>query len=89
MNKITENTIEQLEKIGYKDIYAPDIAPDGETPERETYEQVLLLNRLQNAIKRINKSIPADAQAEAIKEIQRIASPGLLENTKSFHSKYN
>ncbi|HHV04210.1 MAG TPA: type I restriction endonuclease subunit R, partial [Bacteroidales bacterium] len=90
MTRITEHSIESfaielLDKLGYEYIYAPNIAPDGETPERETYEQVLLIERLQNAVKRINKSIPADAQAEAIKEIQRIASPELLANNEAFH----
>lgn len=90
MTRITENIIENFaielfEKLGYEYIYAPNIAPDGETPERETYEQVLLVERLQNAVKRINKSIPPDAQAEAIKEIQRIASPELLANNEVFH----
>jgi len=90
MTRITENNIEEfaiklLDKLGYEYIYAPNIAPDGETPERKTYEQVLLIDRLQKAVKRINKSIPADAQAEAIKEIQRIASPELLMNNETFH----
>ena len=90
MSRITEHSIEEfaielLDKLGYEYIYAPNIAPDGETPERETYEQVLLVERLQNAVKRINKSIPAAAQAEAIKEIQRIASPELLANNEAFH----
>jgi len=90
MTRITEHSIEAfaielLDKLGYEYIYAPNIAPDGETPERETYEQVLLVERLQNAVKRINKSMPADAQAEAIKEIQRIASPELLANNEAFH----
>ncbi|WKZ75440.1 MAG: type I restriction endonuclease subunit R [Vicingaceae bacterium] len=90
MTRITENIIEAfaielLDKLGYEYIYAPDIAHDGENPERDSYAQVLLLNRLQNAVKRINHSIPADAQAEAIKEIQRIASPELLTNNETFH----
>ena len=90
MTRITENIIEAfaielLDKLGYEYIYAPDIAYDGETPERDSYAQVLLLNRLQNAVKRINHSIPSDAQAEAIKEIQRIASPELLTNNETFH----
>ncbi|MBF0379099.1 MAG: type I restriction endonuclease subunit R [Desulfamplus sp.] len=90
MTRITEHSIEAfaielLDKLGYEYIYAPNIAPDGETPERETYEQVLLVERLQNAVKRINKFMPADAQAEAIKEIQRIASPELLANNEAFH----
>ncbi len=88
--RITENIIEAfaielLNNLGYEYIYAPDIAYDGENPERDSYAQVLLLNRLQNAVKRINYSIPADAQAEAIKEIQRIASPELLTNNETFH----
>jgi type I restriction enzyme R subunit len=90
MTRITEHSIESfaielLDNLGYEYLYAPNIAPDGETPERETYEQVLLVERLQNAVKRINKSIPADAQAEAIKEIQRISSPELLANNEAFH----
>jgi len=90
MTRITENIIEAfaielLDKLGYEYIYAPDIAHDGENPERDSYAQVLLLNRLQNAVKRINHNIPADAQAEAIKEIQRIASPELLTNNETFH----
>lgn len=90
MSTITESDIEQLvislfREQGYEYIYAPDIAPDGKTPERESYEQVLLLERLKNAIRRLNKSVPAYAQAEAIKDIQRIASPELLANNEAFH----
>jgi type I restriction enzyme R subunit len=90
MTKIVENTIESfaielLSRLGYEYIYGPDIAPDGENPERESYEQVLLIKHLQNAVKRINPGIPADGQAEAIKAIQRIASPDLLANNETFH----
>ncbi len=90
MTRITENIIEAfaielLDKLGYEYIYAPDIAPDAEHAERDNFEQVLLLNRLQNAVKRINPDFPADTQAEAIKEIQRIASPELLSNNEAFH----
>ena len=90
MSKLTENSIETLaiellEKQGYDYIHAPDIAPDSKSPERESFEQVLLLNRLEKAVKRINPSIPAEVRAEAIKEIQRIASPDLLTNNEIFH----
>jgi type I restriction enzyme R subunit len=90
MTRITENIIESfaielLDKLGYAYIYGPDIAPDSENPERESFEQVLLVQRLQNAVRKINPSIPADAQTEAIKEIQRIASPELIANNEVFH----
>jgi len=48
MKLITENTIEAFsielfEKLGYDYVYAPDIAPDGDMPERDSYEPVLLV----------------------------------------------
>ncbi|HIP31273.1 MAG TPA: type I restriction endonuclease subunit R [Lutibacter sp.] len=90
MTRITENTIEEftinlLEHLGYQYIYAPDIAPDTDQAERASYEDVLLVERLQNAIRRINPNIPHDSQEEALKEIQRINSPELLNNNEAFH----
>ncbi len=90
MTRITENTIEAfaielLDKLGYEYIYGPDIAHDGINPERNSYAQVLLLGRLQSAVKRINHGIPVDSQKEAVKEIQRIASPEMLTNNETFH----
>ena len=89
-SKITESAIETfaielLEKQGYHYIYAPDIAPDGERQERKSYEDVLLTERLQNAIRGINPNVPADSLDEALKEIQRINSPELLANNEAFH----
>jgi type I restriction enzyme R subunit len=90
MTKITETTIEEfaielLERLGYQYIYAPDIAHDGENPERNSYEEVLLTGRLQEAIRRINPKVPYDSREDALKEIQRINSPELLANNESFH----
>jgi type I restriction enzyme R subunit len=90
MKRITENSIEEfaielLEKLGYESVYGPDIAPDGEIPERESYEQVLLIDRLRKALKRINRNMPADVLEDAIKEIRRIHSPELLTNNETFH----
>ena len=90
MNKITESaieeyTIELLESQGFSYIYGPDIAPDSENPERQSFEEVLFLDRLRSAIQKINPSIPYDAQEDAIKQIQRINSPELISNNESFH----
>lgn len=90
MTRISENhiellAIEHLEAIGYQYIYAPDIAPDGETPERESYEQVLLIERLRKAVRKINFSLSTDVLEEAIKELQRIHSPETLTNNETFH----
>ena len=57
MNRITENAIEKLviellEKQGYLYVYAPD----SDTPERNRFEDVLLLERLQSAVDRITQN---------------------------------
>jgi type I restriction enzyme R subunit len=89
-NKITESAIEELaidllEKQSYQYIYAPDIAPDSETPERNSFEDVLLVERLKKAVGRINPTIPADAREDAIKQILRLNSPEPIANNEAFH----
>lgn len=96
MTRITESTIESfaielLEKLGYESVYGPDIALDGDTStgsmsdKRESYEQVLLIDRLRKALKHINRNMPADILEDAVKEIRRIHSPELLTNNETFH----
>ncbi|GFO96062.1 HsdR family type I site-specificdeoxyribonuclease [groundwater metagenome] len=84
-DKIEIFAIELLEKQGYQYVYAPDIAPDSETPERARFEDVFLLERLRKAVGRINPSIPADVREDAIKQIQRLNSPELIANNETFH----
>jgi hypothetical protein len=61
MTRITESSIEEfaielLEKSGYQYLCAPDIASDSDTPERNRFEDVLLLERLQSAVGRITQN---------------------------------
>ncbi len=90
MSRITENVIEEfcielLEKQGYETIYAPDIAPDSENPQRSSFEAVLLTARLNDAVARLDPTIPPEAQQAAIKDVSRIHSPELLTNNETFH----
>jgi len=89
-DKITESAIEQLaiellEKSGYQYVYGPDIAPDSETPERKSFEDVLLIERLTAAVTRINPNVPLDAREDAVKQLLRLNSPELISNNESFH----
>lgn len=90
MTKITENdieiwAIEELENLGWKYIHGATIAPDGESPERNSFSDVVLENRLREAVQRLNTSIPFDAQEEAIKKVVRIHSPEIMANNQEFH----
>lgn len=90
MPKITENkielyAIEELKNLGYSYIYGPDIAPEGQAEERETFAEVILKERLRNAIHRINPDIPPHAKEEALKQALRIGSPDLVSDNETFH----
>jgi type I restriction enzyme R subunit len=90
MEHLTENAIEAFaiklfERLGYSYVYAPEIAPDADRPERSRYDEVLLSERLHTAVRRINPFISLAVQQEAIKEVGRIHSPELLANNEAFH----
>lgn len=90
MSKLNESAIEAfaitlLEQQGYIAIHGPDIAPDGDTPERSDYAQVLLTGRLDKAIRRINPRLSEDVLQQARKEVERVQSQDLLANNEAFH----
>ena len=90
MNRITEHEIEEfalqlLEDAGYQYLDPTDIAPGGQEEERVSHQQVLFLDRLQQAIARINPTIPPDVQQEALKQVLRHNSPELIANNETFH----
>ena len=63
MTKFTESHIEDtaldwFSGLGYAVAHGPEISPDGPTPERVSYDQVLLVTRLQGALERINPHLP-------------------------------
>ena len=90
MTKITENeielfAIELLEKLGFEYIYAPNIAPDSETPMRESFEDVILKEKLQNSLTAINPTLEYDQIEYAVKQIERLKTTELLTDNEAFH----
>ena len=80
MTKLTESSIENwaielLQAQGYTYLAGSDIAPDAPAAERTRYDEVVLVERLRTAVRRINPLIPIAAQDEAIAQVLRIASP--------------
>ena len=90
MKPITENIIEEsaieiLQSQGWEYANGKEISPEGLFCERENYSQIVLANRLRNAIAKINPEIPIDAQEAAVQKVLRIASPEMLHNNEEFH----
>ena len=89
MNSISENEIEEialsyLQNMGYTHVLGTTIAPDGEHPERQ-YNEVVLVTRLRDAIDKLNPSITQDAKEDALKKALRTDSPVALINNENFH----
>lgn len=85
----TESDLEQaalewFEELNYEKAYGPDISPEGEYPERQFYHDVILKDRLREALIRINKHVPREAIEEAIRIVEVPRSPSLLINNKAF-----
>lgn len=87
---ITEDTVEQaalgiFTDLGYTYADASQIAPDGSAPERGAYGDVILAERLSAAVERLNPNIPAEACADAIKQLSISETPSLVEENRRIH----
>lgn len=82
---IEKLAIEELQALGYHYVHGTTLAPDGEFPERQSYADILLTNRLHAAINKLNPTIPEPARTDALNQVLRIASPDLLANNENFH----
>lgn len=82
--QIEQVIIQEFIELGYQYINGTDISPDGSMHERE-YNEVVLKNRLQEAIAKLNPTIPYEAQEEALRKVLRSDSPELFQNNYQFH----
>jgi type I restriction enzyme R subunit len=83
MAKLTESAVEDFaiklfERLGYSYFHSDQL-------ERNRPDEVVLLDRLTAAVKRINPTIPELARQQAVKDITRIQSPDTLANNETFH----
>ena len=83
---LEEAAIEILQELGYTYVFGPDISCDGEYPERKDYREVILEERVRDALFRINRDLPREALDEAFRQIITFNSPMLEENNRYFHN---
>ncbi len=82
---IEEMAIEELQSIGYSYLSGIDLAPDAMDPERKSYGDVLLLERLQKIISKLNPTIPSEVTHGAARKLSRIATSNMLADNELFH----
>jgi len=86
---ISEDHIEQIViqefiDLGYSYVNGADISPDGISQERQ-FDEVILKQRLQAAISKLNPNVPFEAQEESVKKLLRTNSPNLFQNNYDVH----
>ncbi len=84
-DQLEQETLSWLADVGYSSVYGPDIAVDGNRPERSNYVQVVLVERLRNAINRLNPLVPLVAREDALQQVLNLDTPVLLAANRHFH----
>src|SRR5674476_412093 len=86
----TESVVEQaalawLESLGWSVKHGPDIAAGEPNAERRDFVQVILEQRLRDAITRLNPMLPADATAEAFRMLTHLAGSTIEVRNRTLH----
>ena len=84
-DQLEQETLAWLADVGYRHVYGPDIAVDGTFPERSNYTQVILVERLREAIARLNPLVPIAAREDALQQVLNLDTPVLLSANRTFH----
>ena len=90
MTTITEADVEQaaldwLSGLGWAVAHGPGIAPDAPGAERRDYGQVVLEQRLRDALAELNPGLPASALDAAFHKVTRPEGSTLEARNRAFH----
>ncbi|MBF0155230.1 MAG: type I restriction endonuclease subunit R, partial [Magnetococcales bacterium] len=83
--QVEEILLGKLTEMGYACISEPKIGPDSRQRERNSYGDVILRGRLEEAVSRINTDLPAEAQENAIRKVIQTESPSFVEENRRLH----
>jgi type I restriction enzyme R subunit len=82
---VEEAALAWLSELGYGRANGLDIGPDGDKPERASYGDVLLVERLRTAIAKLNPTLNAETRAEVLAKLTQTLTPSLVEENRRLH----
>jgi len=84
---VEENVLDILKNLDYEIIRGSneEYLPGGSSALRDDYKDVVLVDKLRYALRKINPSIPEEARDMAIKQVLRSESQKLIINNENFH----
>ena len=84
-NLLELNCLAWFEQIGYQCLNGYDIAPDGDSPERDDYHQVVLKQRLLERLETLNPELPQESLAVVVNTVSTPDTPVLIKSNQAFH----
>src|SRR5882724_13210573 len=89
-SRFSESVVEEaalawLESVGWQVRNGADIAPDMPAAERDDYGQVVLAQRLRDALARLNPALPAEALEDACRKLTRPEGAELIVRNRALH----
>src|SRR3989344_7548640 len=91
MANLNEDTLAEqpvldwLKELGYEYTFGPDIAPGGAFQERGDYHDVILKERLETPLRRINPEISKEKISEVADQIVKYNHPDLEFGNKEMY----
>ncbi len=87
---LVENDVELaalnwFQGLGYAIGHGPHIAPSQPSAERDSFSDVVLVERLRAALRRLNGAMPEEAREEALRKVLRVATGSLVQTNRAFH----
>ncbi|WP_019571484.1 type I restriction endonuclease subunit R [Thioalkalivibrio sp. ALMg3] len=74
-----------FEALGFDTAHGADLSPDAVSPQRGSFEQVVLESRLRSILRRVNPELPDEAIEQAVRVVMRPPEPTLEQNNRWLH----
>ena len=85
-NQLETQCLTWFQETGWEFAHGPDIAPDSSSSERTDYREVVLKDRLHDAIAKLNPQLPEIAVEEVVHTISNSSHPNLAKSNREFHA---
>src|SRR5215210_5965188 len=82
---VEEAALDWLQSLGWLVMQGRELGPDAVDAERQTYEQVLLEDRLQRSLVALNPTLPAETIDQAFRKLTRPEGPTQETRNRAFH----
>lgn len=83
--ELEETALEWLEEVGYIALSGSQFEPGGDLSSRKSYNDVVLVDNLKNALISINPEVTMEVIDEAVRKVTIPQHPKLMVNNRNFH----